>query len=104
MAKDRFGDLVCDGCWLFFDGDAISTIGAIGQNKTYGVTDAKKFDELSFFWLCGDCAPEYPNGAKDFFVPEYFEDIPKCAECGDEEVESKGHLCDYCDSIYSTEN
>ena len=103
MAKDRYGDLSCDGCSLFFDGDPISTISAIGQNPTYGVTDAKKFDELSFFWLCGDCAEAYPNGAKDFFVPEYFTDIPMCAECGDEEVESKGYLCDDCDNLISAD-
>jgi hypothetical protein len=31
-------------------------------------------------------------------------DIPMCAECGDEEVESKGHFCDDCDSLTAVDN
>jgi len=96
-----WSDINCDGCSAWFDGDPISLIGT---NPTYGVTDTKKVEELTYFWLCGDCAEAYPDGAKDFFVPEYFEDIPKCAECGDEEVESKGHFCDDCDSLTAVDN
>jgi hypothetical protein len=96
-----WSDINCDGCSAWFDGDPINLIGT---NPTYGVTDPKKVEELTYFWLCGDCAEAYPNGAKDFFVPEYFVDIPMCAECGDEEVESKGHFCDYCDSLVAEQN
>lgn len=96
MAKDRYGDLNCDGCSVYFDGDPIELITS---TKLYGVTDPKKVAELTFFWLCGDCAEGYPNGAKDFFIPEYFEEIPMCENCEDEEVEQKGYFCDYCASL-----
>jgi hypothetical protein len=96
MAITQYSDINCDGCSSWFDGDPINLIGT---NPLYGVTDSVKVVELTYFWLCGDCAPEYPNGAKDFFVADYFEDIPMCDNCGDEEVESKGHFCDYCNEL-----
>ena len=103
MARERmFGyDPTCDSCSVYYDGDPL-TLLEVNNPVPDTVRDISKIRTLINFWLCGDCAPEYPNGAKDFFVPEYFEDIPKCANCGDEEVESKGHFCDYCDRYTAT--
>lgn len=92
---NRYMDIECDGCGTANDGDPINFIGIMAN--TYGIKNPAKIKELQHFWLCRDCAEGYPNGAKDFFIPEYFEDIPVCASCEDDEVDEWGHLCDYCD-------
>ena len=89
------GSMACDSCSEAFDGDPIGLMGSI--NLPAGLSEAK-YHELSRFWLCSDCREAYPNGPRDFFTEAYFEaDVPMCAECGDEEVESVGHVCSYCD-------
>ena len=65
------GDYNCDSCGEWFDGDPVSLLGR--QPNYFGVTDPEKIQELHYFWLCRECRVEYPNGAKDFFVPDYFE-------------------------------
>jgi hypothetical protein len=68
-----------------------------GSPELYGLTDPAKVRELTYFWLCGDCSPDYPNGAKDFFVADYFEIVPLCARGCGEEVESENYVCDHCE-------
>jgi hypothetical protein len=77
MARERmYGfDLTCDSCGSYCDLDPIEVFdqnGAIPDT----VKDPEKIQILTNFWLCGDCAEGYPEGAKDFFIKEYFtEDI-----------------------------
>lgn len=88
------GDFTCDGCGVWCDLDPVALVG---QADTYGVTDPVKVRELTYFWLCGDCSPEYPAGAKDFFVESYFvPEIPYCVECESEDVPEWGQTCSYC--------
>lgn len=96
MAINRYQDLSCDSCGEHFDGDPIDLIDLSNPLASAVSFDAKKAREIQYFWLCGDCATDYPNGAKDFFIPEYWEDLPLCVDCNTESVEEKGHSCDYC--------
>lgn len=95
MAKFR-GEFACDSCSVACDADPIDLIG---REEIPSGLSSDKVDELTYFWLCADCAPDYPKGARDFFIEDYFEVVPLCAECGDEEVEAEGHFCDYCDAL-----
>jgi hypothetical protein len=114
------GDFSCDSCDEWFDGDPINLIGK--TPNLYGVTDPEKVRELTYFWLCAECKPHYPNGAKDFFVADYFEPEEEeeveeeisytiysmCSTCGnqiavieegdsDGDVETTCHSClEYC--------
>jgi hypothetical protein len=66
--------------------------------ETHGLIDPAKVRELTFFWLCGDCSPEYPAGAKDFFVSDYFVvETPYCSECEIEDVSEWGQTCGLCE-------
>jgi hypothetical protein len=96
MANNRAYGINCDGCCAGFDGDPTDLIGANDALASRVSFDPEKFREITWFWLCGDCAPEYPRGAEDFYVSEYWDNIPKCDSCGIEDVESAGHFCDYC--------
>jgi len=93
MAKVN-GEINCDGCSGYFDGDFAELLSKV---DTHGVTDPEKIKELTYFWLCAECAVHYPNGAKDFFVADYFEIVPLCARGCGEEVESENYVCDYCE-------
>ena len=86
------GDFNCDSCGEFYDGDPISILGRTPQ--LHGLTDPEKIRELTYFWLCRECKVEYPNGAKDFFVKDYFEiEEPYCADCEIEPVSTWGLTC-----------
>jgi hypothetical protein len=92
------GDFNCDSCSAWFDGDPVSLLAR--TPKLFGLTNPEKIKELTYFWLCRECRVDYPNGAQDFFVPDYFtndeeeEEEPEdpdgvwfyvmCGECGDE--------------------
>jgi hypothetical protein len=84
MARDRlFGyELTCEGCSTYCDLDPLEVIeqnGAIPDT----VHDPEKVKTLMNFWLCKDCAEGYPEGAKDFFIKEYF-------------TEDEDFLCIHC--------
>jgi len=89
------GDFTCDSCGSWCDLDPVALLGKTPE--LYGLTDPAKVQELTYFWLCGDCSPDYPNGAKDFFTEDYFEIVPLCARGCGEEVESENYVCDYCE-------
>ncbi len=95
MARVR-GELNCDGCSAYFDGDLADLLA---KADTHGLTDPDKIRELTYFWLCAECAVHYPNGAKDFFVADYFEIVDLCVGGCGEEVESAGYACDYCEQF-----
>ncbi len=65
------GDINCDSCGAWFDGDPIRILGRTPE--FFGLTNPEKLRELTYFWLCPDCKTEYPNGPKDFFSAYYFE-------------------------------
>lgn len=86
------GDFNCDSCGTWFDGDAINLIGRTPE--LYGLTDPAKIKELTYFWLCRECKVDYPNGAKDFFVADYFTvEDPYCVDCEIEPVSTWGNSC-----------
>ena len=89
----QHGDFSCDGCGSWFDGDPVSLLSRTPALS--GITSPAKVRELTYFWLCGDCSPEYPNGAKDFFVADYFtaEEEPYCSDCEVEPVSEWGLSC-----------
>lgn len=91
---NRFNEIECDSCGVPNDGDPIAFIGT---GNTYGLTAPLKIKTLQEFWLCGECKVHYPAGAKDYFTEDFFDDTPYCAVCEVEEVESEGHVCDYCE-------
>jgi hypothetical protein len=93
MAKVR-GEINCDSCSGYFDGDLADLLA---KTNTHGLTDPAKIRELTYFWLCAECAVHYPNGAKDFFVKDYFEIVPLCARGCGEEVESENYVCEDCE-------
>lgn len=87
----------CDGCNVPNDGDVFEQYDALeGLAGSYGNIKPENRRELMLFWLCGECREYYPNGARDFFVADFFDTEPYCAECEVDEVEEWGHLCDYC--------
>jgi hypothetical protein len=89
------GDFTCDGCGVWCDLDPVALLGRTPE--LFGLTDPAKVKELTYFWLCGDCSPEYPEGAKDFFVADYFvESEPYCSICEVEDVAEQGQTCAYC--------
>jgi hypothetical protein len=86
------GDFNCDSCGEYFDGDPIRLLTRTPE--LFGLTDPVKVRELADFWLCGECKVEYPNGAKDFFVADYFEiEDPYCQDCEIEPVSTWGNSC-----------
>lgn len=90
MAKVR-SEINCDGCSEYFDGDLADLLS---KADTHGLTDPVKIKELTYFWLCGECVGFYPNGAKDFFVTNYFEiEDPYCSDCEIEPVSEWGLTC-----------
>lgn len=103
--RNKFHGINCDGCSVAFDGDPMDRIGINDELAGKVSFDPKKVEEITWFWLCGECEPFYPEGPKDFFIPEYWDNIPVCAECGFDDVEEIGHVCDYCQSLLeSAEN
>ena len=91
-----YGSVACDSCNVANDGDPLETIEA--TQNSYGITNPTKLRELLWFWLCPDCKVDYPNGARSFFVPEYFDtSIHYCGSCETEEVEADGYWCDTCE-------
>lgn len=101
MASNRYGETNCDGCSESFDGDPIDLIGVNDALASTVAFDPKKSNEIAWFWLCGDCAEAYPNGAKDFFIPSYWVQTNLCVECGLDEVDEPGWACDYCNESVS---
>ena len=92
----QHGDFSCDSCGSWFDGDPVSLLGRTPE--LFGLEDPAKVKELTYFWLCGDCSPEYPNGARDYFVADYFDkEDPYCSGCEIEPVLEWGKTCAYCD-------
>lgn len=90
------GDYNCDSCGTWCDLDPVALLGRTPE--LYGLEDPTKVLELTHFWLCGDCSPDYPNGAKDFFTEDYFEiEEPYCSSCEIEPVLAWGNSCAYCD-------
>jgi hypothetical protein len=86
------GDFNCDSCGEFYDGDALNLLTRTPE--LFGLTDPVKVRELADFWLCRECKVEYPNGAKDFFVKDYFEiEEPYCSDCEMEPVSEWGLTC-----------
>jgi hypothetical protein len=96
MANSSAYGINCDGCSVAFDGDPVNLIGANEELARRVSFDSEKFQEITWFWLCGNCSPEYPKGPEDFFISEYWENIPKCDSCGIEDVECVGYWCNYC--------
>ena len=89
MARERmFGyEITCDGCSTYFDGDPIDLVSNNTELSVMeGIHDPEKVRTLSYFWLCRDCAEGYPDGAKDFFIKEYF-------------TEDEDFLCIHCKSF-----
>jgi hypothetical protein len=62
MALGRYSEITCDSCNVYNDGDPMSVIEMNLSAPAH----------LQNFWLCRECLEYYPNGAKDFFTPEYF--------------------------------
>jgi len=91
MAK-RYGSVECDGCGVPNDGDPFAQ--NIGEDFP-GIKPENR-RELMHFWLCGECRPEYPAGAKDFYIEEFFETDPYCSDCEVEPVDAWGRDCAYC--------
>jgi hypothetical protein len=96
MAMNKYGETTCDGCSESFDGDPIDLIGVNDSLAAEVAFDQTKANEIAWFWLCGDCSEAYPNGAKDFFVSDYWVQTNLCVECGLDEVDELGHACAYC--------
>lgn len=86
-------EISCDSCGVPNDGDVISTLDF---ETNYGNIKPAHAKELKYFWLCGECKQDYPRGPRSFFVDDFFDTEPYCAECEVEDVENWGHLCDYC--------
>lgn len=93
MATNGYREIECDACGVANDGDPIAFLMA----DTYGLTSREKVQTLQDFWLCRECKVHYPAGAKDYFSTDFFDDTPYCEVCEVEEVESHGHVCDYCE-------
>jgi hypothetical protein len=78
MAINRYHEMTCDGCDTYCDLDPIEIIGNASIPDT--IKDPKKIKELTYFWLCGDCA-EFSPTPQEFFVSSYFtEDELFCCE------------------------
>lgn len=93
MARSRW-EIVCDGCDTPNDGDVINMLGMSAEK--HGRIKPENLKQLQYFWLCRECKEDYPNGARDFFVADFFDEQPYCEECEVDEVEEWGHKCDYC--------
>lgn len=95
MAMNR-GDLACDSCDTWFDGDVVALTGA---NTALAATlhNPANRKQVRDFWLCGDCAPDYPNGAHDWFSEVVWDDLPVCERCDYADVDEWGHVCDDCE-------
>lgn len=92
----KHGDFTCDSCGVWCDLDPVALLTRTPE--LYGLIDPAKVQELTYFWLCGDCSADYPNGAKDYFVADYFEiEEPYCSSCEIEPVSAWGNSCGYCD-------
>lgn len=92
MSYNR-GYIECDGCSVANDGHfepgghAALAAGLKPANQK----------ELNFFWLCGDCGPDYNYDPKEFYIAEFFENNPTCDRCDEEPVENWGHVCLECE-------
>ena len=91
MAR-RYGSIECDSCGMANDGDIFAQ--SIGEDFS-GIKPENR-RELMYFWLCRECKSDYPNGAKDYYVADFFETEPYCDDCEVEEVERWGMECIYC--------
>jgi len=91
MAR-RYGSIECDGCGVPDDGDPFATI--FGEDFP-GIKPENR-RELMYFWLCGECRVDYPNGARDFYVEDFFDTEPYCDDCEFEPVERWGMECADC--------
>jgi hypothetical protein len=92
MRNRRVGEIECDSCGCWNDGwyepgqyDHLAA-GIRPENAR----------EVQWFWLCGECSEDYPNGPKDFYVEDFWDKTPWCEQCDYEEVERWGHWCDDC--------
>jgi len=75
------GSMSCDSCSTAFDGDPIDLIG-VNDSIASGIRNPEHRKMIQDFWLCGDCAPDYAGGVKDFFVASVFEnEEPVCDSC-----------------------
>lgn len=92
MAR-QYGGITCDSCDVPNDGD----IFAQNIGETFPGIRPKNQRELAFFWLCGECKPEYPRGARSFYIEEFFDTEPYCDDCEVEEVSAWGKVCGWCD-------
>lgn len=91
MQNKRLSAIECDSCFIVNDSESL---GAIAIDTSLSPANRMA---LACFWLCPECKPEFPNGAKDFFTAEFFETDPYCERCEMEPVENWGHVCDYCE-------
>lgn len=90
------GDMVCDGCDGYFDGDPLAQLF---ETNTLANTlqNPNSRHMVANFWLCGECSPSYPGGAKEFFSSDVWDDFPVCSRCDYQDVDEWGHVCDYCE-------
>lgn len=93
MYNKRIASIECDGCGAPNDGHYEP-----GKYDSLASTmNPKNAKELQWFWLCGDCGPDYDYDPKKFYVADFFENEPYCERCEEEPVENWGHVCDYCE-------
>lgn len=79
---DTHYEISCDSCCGYYDGDPIGILGRTPKSIK-GIHDPEKIKELTYFWLCQDCKPDYPNGPMDYFSKSYFTDdeLYLCQHC-----------------------
>ena len=92
MSYNR-GSIECDGCST--PNDSHFEPGA-HTALAVGLKPANQ-KELNFFWLCGDCGPDYNYDPREFYTAEFFDTEPYCDRCEYEPVENWGHVCPDCE-------
>jgi hypothetical protein len=93
MQNRRLGSIDCDSCGVVNDGWYEPNQH---ESLAVGLKPANQ-RELMFFWLCGDCGPDYDYDPKQFFTEEFFDATPYCDRCEEESVDEWGHVCIECE-------
>lgn len=77
----RHLDLVCDSCCVPCDLDPIGLVGRYDIPST--IKDPAKIKELTYFWVCNECAKDIKT-PQDYFTKEYFteDELFCCENCG----------------------
>jgi hypothetical protein len=94
MLNKRLSSVECDACGVTNDGDPVSIVEQLASVPSH--FSPEKRDMVAYFWLCGQCSVEYPEGIKGFFRTDFWDEVYFCAKCNEDEVDEPNHWCDYC--------